>query len=172
MIEDRVEASDEDVSENPEWSGWGWNIHSHESREAGGSSVSVGHLKDVVLSLKIEVLSSEVEGDVWKRWNLAALNFVLSIEEWDSSDLVLDLLDDISWSSEKGSSSVNNRVDWSAGVGGSIDDNRSELDSPVVLRDEWLPSDVSDVVVRIGVAKGNFSSVGDVVGVTAKPESE
>ncbi|KAF1748178.1 hypothetical protein GCK72_024645 [Caenorhabditis remanei] len=172
VVEDGVEASNEDVSENPEWSSWGWDIHSHESREAGHSSVSVGHLENVVLSLEVEVLSSESEGDVWQLWNLAALNLVLSVEEWDSSDLVLDLLDHISWSSEEGSSGINNRVDWSVSVSGSINADGSELDSPVIHRDEWLPGDVSGVVVGVSVAKGDFSSVGDIIGVTAKPESE
>ena len=114
-VEDRVEATDEHVSQNPERSVGGGDIKSHESGDTHAHSLQehrndhlgtkrqmtlllsgeerylIGDLEDVVLALEGEVLTSNGEGDWGKVGDSVAVNLVLAVHNGESSDLLLDL---------------------------------------------------------------------------------
>ncbi|GMT05763.1 hypothetical protein PENTCL1PPCAC_27937, partial [Pristionchus entomophagus] len=175
VVEDRVELADEDVTEDPEGTCGRRDVHAHESGDALGDS-GVGHLEDIVLALKHEVLSSEVEGDIGEVGDVVATDHELAgLAEFASSDCVVDLVHDVGGSGEERSAGVDDGGDGSLGVGDSAHLHLSQVDPPVVLCGERLPCDLSHIVSGISSTEGHLSSVlvGEAsVQISVEPEGE
>lgn len=65
----------ESITKNGEWASWLWNIHTHESRNAGALD-----LKNVIKWTDGEVMASEGEGEIWQAVALVALHGVLAVK--------------------------------------------------------------------------------------------
>ncbi|GMT36960.1 hypothetical protein PFISCL1PPCAC_28257, partial [Pristionchus fissidentatus] len=176
VIKDGVELSNEDISEDPERSCGGRDVHSHESRDALRDT-TVGDLEHVVFTLKGEVLSSEVEGDVGKILDLSALNHELtSLANFASTNSMTNLVDDLGRSSEKGCAGVNDGRDGALGIRDASNLHLTKVNSPVVLGSKRLPRDLTNIVGGVGSTESHLSSglfvVESTREIAVEPESE
>lgn len=91
-IKDCVVLADEHISQNPQGPGRWRDVQTHEAAQTNGLS-SLTLLEDILLSGQSVALSAYVEGDDRQRWDLTAVHQVLSLDEWNGSDGLLQGLD-------------------------------------------------------------------------------
>lgn len=162
--------SDEDISQDPEFSDTFWKVDSHESRQADSLS-TLGNLQNVVFSLQAELLSSDNKRHWRKGWNLVTADHVLSFDQWLGSDEVLDSFNLSLWSSNEGSSSVSNSLAARSASEDSGSDDLVHLELPVSLSSDRSVSDWLDVSSTINSSKSDFTSELRVR-VAVEPEGE
>ena len=97
--------TNEDVSEDPDGSHGGRDVHAHEAGETD-LLPHLGDLHDVVLGLQGELHAAECEGDVREAGQSGAVYDVLSPDHGRSSESLVDSGHLVNWTRDQGGASV------------------------------------------------------------------
>jgi len=139
-VEEGWVLSHEDVS-NDEVVESFWELHGLDTQEALSLS-ELGHLEDVVGWRESVVSSIEVESDFWEGVEVGAVLL--------DSDSVDELVGEVLWSDQEGSSGVNDgQVSGGVNVGGSLS-HGGEVDGPVGFLDDLVDLDTLEEVLFVG----------------------
>lgn len=157
QVELSVVASNEHIAQDPEWSIWRWNIDSHETAQADCFS----HLIDaqnVVNAFELKWFSTECEFDCRQIWNLVTSNDVLAVDDWSSTDQLIDLFDFIQWSGNQAGACVSDRLasilaEWLV-----TNHDGVHFELPICFTINWHVSEVAFVVLWIGTTENDFAT--------------
>lgn len=154
QVVDRVPSSQEGVTENGKWAGWLWEIHAHE----GGDTASLD-LKDVVVWTNSEVLATKLEGDIWERVALLAVNGVLSVVSLLGAHLGVKKLSKSGWKGDEGSSGIENDTSVLELSSGISEGDGVEVNLPIGLAAEWEIGHLALVMVVVDASKDSLRVV-------------
>lgn len=147
-IVDGVPLSQEGITKDGEWSGWCWEVHSHECRDA-----RTLNLEDIIISRDAEVMATKSECNIWKRVTLIALNGVLPIVSLLCAHLLVQEISQDGWESNEGSSGVQDYTSALELSGRITIADGVKVDLPVGLASQWDVDHLASVGLLINATE-------------------
>lgn len=160
-IINRVPPPQERITQNRQWADWLREIHAH--KRANTRSLD---LKNIVISTDAEILSANLERDIWELITFSAINSVLSIPALLGAHLGVKELGEGRWQSDEGGSGIEDNAGVLKLSGRVAEGNGVEVDLPVRLATEWEISEVAGETVIVDTAKDGLGFIAFGVGVT------
>lgn len=152
VVEHSVVLAHEHITQDPERSGWGWNIQAHEAQQADRAIRN-----QVILRGQGVGIAIDLDVNIWLVATAVGQELA-SVAQLEGADSISDLLDILAWSSDDGGTAVHDSgVDVSNWL--ALDAHLLHVNLPVSGMSQWNVVELASVEVLVDTTEGELTQV-------------